>query len=700
MLLPPLRQELSLHPGPQAADGSPSWTLHDPAANRFYQLGWPAFEILSRWSLGSAEAIIAAVNRDTTLSISTTDIEALLTLLSGHHLLLNASAEYSESLLKSRAAGQLSKLQWLLHHYLFFRVPLLRPEPLLARLSPRLGFVYQSRFWWLLAGLALLGLYLVSRRWDEFTHTFSAYQGVQGLIGIGLALSVAKVLHELGHGLTAYRHGCRVPSMGAAFLVLWPVLYTDTNEAWKLPSRRARLQIGAAGMLAELALAVLATLLWVLLPEGPLRAGAFFLATTTWLATLAINASPFMRFDGYFLLSDWLNLPNLHARAFAQGRWWLREALFGLGDAPPEPFPAGRRRFLIGFAFATWLYRLVLFLGIALLVYHFFFKALGILLLLVELAWFVFLPIWSELKVWWQRRADIPWNRQSRRTAALLAGLLLLLCLPWQSAVRAPMVMMAAQAQGLYTPAAAEVLRIAVQEGQTVKAGALLAELRSPELEAQWRQAEAEAQRLRWQVEQQAFSSSLMEAGPALYKRWQAAEAAVQGLAQQKAQLRVVAPFAGTVVEANASLRTGAWLPAGEKLFQLVGPQGIKAEAFVTEAQLDRLNGRQTARLIPDRPEVAGVDCQVSGVDRVNISVLDKPYLASSYGGPLPTQLDAQQAPLPLQALFRVRLDDCTQAQPLTQELAGIALLQGERQSWLGRGLRQGLALWQQEAGL
>ena len=79
-----------------------------------------------------------------------------------------------------------------------------------------------------------------------------------------------------------------------------------------------------------------ATLAWSFLPDGPVRGAAFILATSSWISTLLLNLSPFMRFDGYFVLSDWLEMPNLHGRAFAIARWWLREQLFGLGDPPPE----------------------------------------------------------------------------------------------------------------------------------------------------------------------------------------------------------------------------------------------------------------------------------------------------------------------------------------------------------------------------
>jgi len=150
--------------------------------------------------------------------------------------------------------------------------------------------------------------------------------------------------------------------------------YTDTTETWRLTDRWKRLQVAAAGIATELVVAIWATLAWALLPEGTLRGAVFALATTSWVATLAINASPFMRFDGYFILCDALDMPNLHERSFAMARWKLREWLFGLNAPRPEHFSPRKQAALITFAWVVWLYRLVVFLGIAVLVYHFFIK--------------------------------------------------------------------------------------------------------------------------------------------------------------------------------------------------------------------------------------------------------------------------------------------------------------------------------------
>jgi putative peptide zinc metalloprotease protein len=302
MPLPELRQDLALYPAPVAEDGSPAWQLHDPAANRYYLLGWPAFEILSRWPMGEAETIAQAISAETTLAITPDEVLALAQFLERHHLLAASTAQDSLRLASAAQAQKLHWLKWLLHHYLFFRIPLVKPDPFLDRWVGHLGIFLKAPFWWGVAGLALVSLGLVMRQWEQFVLTFSAYQGLERILSFGLALSVAKVCHELGHAFVARHHGCKVPTMGVAFLVMWPVLYTDTNEAWKLSSRRAGFQIGIAGIATELLLAVLATLAWVFLPEGAPRAAAFFLATTSWVLTLAINISPFMRFDGYFLL--------------------------------------------------------------------------------------------------------------------------------------------------------------------------------------------------------------------------------------------------------------------------------------------------------------------------------------------------------------------------------------------------------------
>ena len=705
--LPPLRQELTLTRGAPTPEGAPTWMLHDPAANRFFQLGWPAFELLSRWGLDDPAAIVAAVNRDTTLTVGIDDFDVLLATLRQQHLLVAADADDTARLCRSAEANRLTHAMWLLKHYLLIRIPLWQPMPFLRRFARYAEFAYRPVFWGVVAACAAAGLFMVSRRWDEFVHTFHSYADWRGLAALALAVGCAKVLHEFGHAFTAYRYGCRVPTMGLALLVMLPVLYTDTTEAWQVSDRRRRLRIGAAGILAELALAAFATLAWSLLPDGPARAGAFMLATTTWIGTVAINASPFMRFDGYFLLSDWLDMPNMHDRAFALGRWRLREWLFGFGDPQPEPCAPRRRRFLIAFAFVTWLYRLAVFFSIALIVYHAFFKALGLALFCVEFGWFIMRPVLREAGACWARRGALRWRRQTVRSAALGALLFGFVVLPWHRGVGAPAVFGPRQAQSLYAPEAAYVsdAMAPARDGRRVKRGEVLALLTSPELDYRLKQAQAQADLLRWEVEQQPFDDRLRQQGLALQKRWEAARQTVAGLSAQIAQLTVRAPFDGVLQSADGDgLASGEWLPRGARLFDVIGPgtagDRVKGEAFVGEDDLARIAAGDDATFVAERPEAGVLHCKVTAIDRVNLATLDQPYVASPYGGPVPAQLQPGTRQLvPLRAVYRVRIGDCEEAAAPSQQVVGTATLGGAPAALAWRGLRKLLAIVEREAG-
>lgn len=701
--LPPLRQELALHPGPQASDGSPTWTLHDPATNRFFALSWPAFEILSRWSMGHAGDILAAIQAHTTLRVTQDELQDLLRMLQANHLLVAGNSEDTERLGGQARAARLAPLQWLLKHYLFFRVPLLRPMGWLQRTSPSLRWAFRPAFWLGMAAITLLGLVLAARRWDEFSHTITTYASWEGLLAIGIALSAAKLVHELGHAFTATHFGCRVPTMGVAFLVMWPVLYTDTNEAWKLSSRRQRLYIGAAGMLSELALASLALLAWSLLPDSPgwapIRSGAFLLATTTWVLTITVNASPFMRFDGYFLLADAVNLPNLHERSFALGRWWLREQLFGWNALPPEHFSPRRQAALVLFAFATWLYRLVLFFGIALLVYHAFFKLLGLMLMTVELVWFIARPVLLELRHWWAQRQQLHWNPSVRRSAILCALLMLLLCWPWAGVTRLPAVLSPDQMQTVSSAYAARVESFNIRVGQGVEAGQLLMQLHSPELEMQLQQAQLQEQQLQIQLLQQAFDDKLREQGPALRKQWEQAFVQVRGLQEQKERLAVRAPFAGHVAELADDLRPGQWITAGERLLSVAGRQGSKLDAYADEAALEELRSGMPARFIPAAGGSA-VTCTLGRIAPVQLATLDEPAAADLYGGSVAVQRGPDGRLLPLHPIFHLRLEHCQQERPPTVALYGTVHLQTPRASWLGYSMRWLVGRLQSEIAL
>ena len=697
--LPPLRQELGLFPAPPAENGTPAWTLHDPPANKFYLLGWPAFEILSRWNCGFVQSVVDAVNGETTLTVTEQDVLGMITFLERNFLLQTTTSNGNKRIISAQTASRPGWALWLLKNYLFIRVPLIQPERFLKKTMPYVEFFFSRPFFAMVVVALLTACYLISHQWDNFLHSFSAYHSLEGILIVGCAIPIAKIAHELGHAFTAHRYGCRIPSMGFALVVMTPMLYTDTNEAWKLTSRSQRLAIGIAGIAAELLLALAALWVWIMIPEGPLRGAAFILSTTTWLMTIALNASPFMRFDGYFILSDFLRLPNLHQRSFAFGRWWLREWLFGLGMPAPEPVPARLKVFLILFSLTVWVYRLIVFFGIAVMVYRYFFKALGIFLFAVELGWFIVLPMYKEVSVWITLRDKLRINLKMLRSLLLLAGIVLLVVVPWKGTLPAPAALSATREQQVSVPFASMVTRESAGDMKKVRAGETLLQLSSPEMDQQIRQVKTSTEVSQWKAAQQTFDEKLLSQGNILNRRFEAGTTELSGLQDVKGQLTLRAPFDGIIVARNDEVAQGVWLPRKEPLYVIADTGRNRVDAYVNERELERIRVGASARFVPDSLEFGVFTCTVAEIDRVNLPVIDEPFLASTFGGSIPSRNGSQGEAIPEMPLFRIRLDGCSPAGVPLVKLRGVAHIEAEKRSTLLESIRNGYAVIIREIG-
>ncbi len=697
---PALREELTLHPGPQGPDGGPSWTLQDPVRHQFFRIDWLSFEILSRWHLADAQRIADAIERDTPLAVDATDVEAALAFVVDSQLVQcpdsrGLAAQHARA--EARHAGAAT---WLLHHYLFFRVPLWRPDRALARWAPLAAPLYTRGFLAATLLAALLGLWMVQRQWAQFSGTLVDLLTPRGLAMYGLTLVAVKVLHEFGHAITAKRLGCRVPTMGVAFLVMWPVAYTDVTDAWRLPQRRQRLAVGAAGIATELALAAWCTLAWALLPDGAARNLCFVVATTTWVTTLLINASPIMRFDGYFLLSDLLNLPNLHARAFALGRWRLREALFGLGEEPPEHFAPWKQRALVLFAYAVWASRLLLFLGIAAMVYHCFFKALGVFLFAVEIAWFVAMPVWSELRAWQPRWARIRRQRRSAVTLGLAALALVAVLVPWHTRVAGQGVLRPHH-YPLHAAGAGRLQELGIAHGQAVQRDQALFALESPELRLRERMALLRLQTSQAQLAQSGFDDALRARQAVMQEERRGLQAELAAVRDELARHAPHAPFSGLVVDVPPDLQPGTWVARGERLGTLVDPQRLHAEAYLADSEVERIRVGDSGHFYPETAGRAEVLLRVVGIDRDATRVLSEPQLALGHGGEIAVREKRGQL-LPEQALYKVTLEaalpEPASAGPMPT-LRGRVVIDGQPRSLLGDSLRSAAAVLVRESG-
>ena len=683
--LPPLRKNLQFLRGAPSPEGVPTWTIVDPVRNKYFQIEWQVYQLLERWSAGTIESLVKVMARDTTSRLRVEDVEDFVRFLYANNLTEQSASGQTKDFVEQQAARREAWWQWLLHHYLFIKIPLVRPDAFLRMTLPLVAPLYTVAAAWVFTGLIGAGLFLVSRQWDTFLSTFLHFFNWRGAALYGAALCGVKVIHELGHAYTATRFGCRVPTIGVAFMVMMPVLYSDVSDAYRLTDKRKRLAVAAAGILAELGLAAVATWLWVFLPDGPLRSLAFVVATSSWIMSLSVNLNPLMRFDGYYLLADGLGVPNLQDRAFAFGQWRLRELLFAPGDAPPEMFGAVRRNSLVAYAWAVWCYRIVLFTGIAIMVYHYFFKLLGIALFLVEILFFVCLPVWRELALWWSRRRLYATTGRFALTAVIFAAGLIVLFIPWEARVSIPAVLQSATYATIYAPAPGRIVSVNVRPGQVVREGEALLVMDSPQLTKEANMAGIHVARLNVRRQRQAGNADDRAQTLVIREALTARQAELNGVLERQQDLVLRAPIAGVVADRAESLYPGRWINTDLPVAYVVDPRRAHLIALVSAEEVRLLAPGQDARFIPDDLTRRARQARVLAIRDLDEHDLSVPYFASIYGGDIPVRKDGRGRLQADQTVYRVEFDVLETDEPLQQAVRGHAVVTGQPRSIAGR---------------
>ena len=321
MITPYLREDLELIKGNSREDGSPGWLLYDALRNKYFTIGIAAFRLIRNWKSGEDISKFNEWINKKGLKINLEEIKSFISFLTNNNLIIQPKGQNITNLLFQKNSQKKNWLMYLIHSYLFFKVPLFKPDEWLGK-TLKYTIPYASKqYRYIIYLIGFIGICLVVQQFEDFLTTFMYFFSIKGLLFYAITLIAVKILHELGHAYVAKYYGCQVSSIGIAFLVFFPFLYTDTTNAWRLRNHNERLLINFAGILTELHLALIATFVWAVVPDGAIKSIAFFVATTSWISSLTINVSPFMRFDGYYIFSDWLKAENLQPRAFALARW-------------------------------------------------------------------------------------------------------------------------------------------------------------------------------------------------------------------------------------------------------------------------------------------------------------------------------------------------------------------------------------------
>ena len=619
--------------------GWPWYVLKDPVTGKSHRLSPHAYALIDRLD-GTTSVAEAWEDLGLTLGPDTPSQDDVLNLIGQMHgadvLRGDVPPDISEMMERRRKQDRQVVKQNLMGP-MSFRVPLFDPDRLLTRTLPFVRWAigpFGVALWLGLMGLALT---LLARDWDEVTGAVSDQLFTAGnLAMIALAYVPIKLLHEFGHGWVARRYGAEVHETGIMFLVFMPVPYVEASAAGGLRSKWQRIFVSAAGIMVETTIAAIAFLIWRELDPGPERAFLFNIMLIGGISTVLINGNPLLRFDGYFVLADWLEIPNLAQRA---NTWWAehwQRLAYGAEEITPKPATTGEALAFLIYAPAAFVYRLFISATIAVFLIGSLF-VLGV----IFAAWSFFNVLFKPLgKAFWALATGPRLHRVRARawgvTGLLVAGVAALLFavpVPW--ATRSEGVIWLPGAAALRAEAGGRVLAVQVPPGAWVEAGQVVAVLENPLLSAREEVLAARVAELRIALAQ-------AEAEDRARARLVALELEAEIAALDRAR----AEIAGLVLRAGAAGRfepamppedmPGRFLDRGGVLGHAVPPAPETVRLVVGQGAIDAVRGdlRGVALRLPERPGETWQAGELRAVPAGDFD-LPSPVLGRPLGGAL-----------------------------------------------------------------
>ena len=536
---------------------------------------------------------------------------------------------------------------------LAIRLPLLDPDRLLTRLLPWINplFTWQAVLFWLAA--IAVALVLAIAYAGELTIFWKQDLLSSGnLMMMAMIYPVIKIFHELGHALAVKAWGGEVHEMGVTFLVLMPVPYVDASAAWSFREKRKRMLVGAAGISVELFIAAIALMAWLAVEPGLVKQAAFNTLLIASLSTLVFNANPLLRFDGYYVLQDWLEIPNLATRAKRYWVYLLQRYLLGIRHARSPVTAPGEPAWFLVYGGLAFVYRLFL-TGVIALYLAGKYLAVGVALVAWMLMTQILLPLYRGIQFLFLNPALAPVRARAIAKTFLLAGLAGsgLLLVPVASTTHAKGIVWPPVQGQIYAGADGFLEAVLAEPNTLVKKGQPLLRFNAPSLET--RIAVLTARRHELEIKKKSLRFADPVQSEITAHELTALLADLDRLKKQAVSLLVRSPMDGTFIFPQAQRQRGRFFTQGEALAYVIPEGGMTIKAVVPQSdialvrqtevktqvmlaeQLDRAFAASIARIVPAGSQklasralgaAGGGDITVDGKDPSGTSASEKVF--------------------------------------------------------------------------
>ena len=654
-------QRICLRPGVrvrrQNYRGERWMILENPFSNNYFRLRLAAWEFVSRLQPDrTVEAVWQeCLERFPDEAPGQEAVIHLLAQLYHANLLQYDLASDSVQLFERFKKRRQRELRFSLLNIMFMRFPLLDPDRFLVRAMPLFGKLISPLG-------AALWLVVIAFALKVVGENFDAIRGqTEGILAPGnlpllyASLIFIKALHELGHAFFCRRFGGEVHVMGVMLMIFTPLPYVDATSSWGFRSRWKRVLVAAAGMIVELFVAALATFVWAKTGPGLIHSLTYNMMVVASVSTLIFNLNPLLRFDGYYILSDFLEIPNLNQRANAQLRHFSERWLFGVKNSTSPTQKTREASWLATYGVTSGIYRVLVFSGVLLAVADRF-LIIGILMAAVCFISWVSVPIFRFLQY---LSASPRLDRVRMRAVAVsacIAGLLVVLLglTPVPNHFRAPGIVRASERTEIVneTPGCLELLL--AQPGSAVKRGQALVKLRSPELEL-----ERTATRARLEEVAARFQRALKEESADLAPLSRLRESVADSLRKlddDADRLVVRARHDGVWMAPDARQFVGRWMGRGSSLGRLINREAFEFSATVLQEDVDALfnSAISGAEIRLDGQVATCIDVARWRVIPGEQKVLPSPALGWKAGGSVPVAVDDPNAAKAAEPFFEV----------------------------------------------
>jgi putative peptide zinc metalloprotease protein len=587
-------RRIRLRPGveifPQSFRGERWYVVRDGLSGKFFRIRTPAYQFLCELERSATveEAWHSSLAGDAEHAPGQGEIILLLSQLHRAGLIRSDVEGAVEPVLEAleKERHQAAVQRW--SSVLFFKLPLWNPDGFLRRTLPAFRWLISPLGAVLWLALLLCGVREVLVNWTAFQQESEGFLGLANLPWMYVTMVVIKVLHEMGHGYFCRRFGGEVPEMGVMLLLFNPLPYVDASSSTAFRSKWQRIAVGAAGMIVEIAVAAVAAIIWAHTSSGTVHVVAYNAILVASLITVLFNANPLLRYDGYHMLSDWLEVPNLQQHASAQALHLLKRYALGLTQSHSPAATQKEAWWLSIYFISAILYRTVMMVGILFYISQSY-LVLGVVLAVVFGFLWIVMPVVKAIRyLWTAPELDACRLKACGIALAVVVAVLAFLTLvPMPNHFRADAVVHAEPFSRVYSGTDGVLSQVLIPSGTEVQQGVALVQLEHPELDHRLTLLNAE------QTKAEAQARLALNEDPARYAArhtyFRALAVQRENLLAQRAALVVRAPSAGRWVAPEVHMRLGQAVQRGMELGVVQGEQKFFLSAVVKQADVSRL---------------------------------------------------------------------------------------------------------------